>query len=273
VPTFVDKRAIVDLLGGEFRALASLSSSLTEAQWLAPTSLPGWTVHDVMAHVIGTESMLSGLPTPEVDVSGYAHVRNPVGQANEAWVASMRPLSGDEMLARFDDVTSGRMAALEALDQADFDAPSWTPAGRDETYGRLMRIRHYHCYLHDQDSRCALATPPRQDPADLESATDEVATGLGYIVGRKAALPDGSRVRIEVTGPLPRAWSVIVDGRATLVEGFDGPPTVGVTMPVLLFLRLTGGRDDGFADLDEQIGITGDVALGQRLVANLAFTI
>ena len=39
------------------------------------------------------------------------------------------------------------------MTQADFDAPSWTPAGRDETYGRFMRIRHYDCFMHEHDIR------------------------------------------------------------------------------------------------------------------------
>jgi uncharacterized protein (TIGR03083 family) len=271
--TFLDRRHLLDLLGSEFRALAALCSTLTEEQWTAPTCLPGWSVHDVVAHIIGTESMLSGQPTPEVDVSGLAHVKNPVAEANEAWVASMRPLTGDEMLARFDDVTSGRMVALEAMTQADFDAPSWTPAGRDETYGRFMRIRHYDCYLHEQDIRCARGMPQRQEPADLASATDEVSTGLGYLVGRKARMPEGTRLRLEVTGPLERTWWVAVDGRAAVVDSLDGDPTLEVSMPVSLFLRLTGGRDDGDADLDRQITVTGDQDLGRQLVANLAFTI
>jgi len=273
MPTIIEKRHIVDLLGGEFRALASLCSTLSEAQWEVPTCLPGWTVRDVLSHVIGTEAMLSGEPTPDVDVAHLDHMKNAIAEGNERWVESMRALSGDQMLARFDDVTSGRMAALEAMSQADFDAPSWTPVGNDETYGRFMRIRHYDSYLHEHDIRCALAIPPREDVADLRSATDEVATGLGYIVGRKAAMPDGARVQVDLTGPLRRTYLVAVDGRAALVDSFDRPPTVGVAMPVSLYLRLTGGRDDRFADLNERIGYTGDRALGEQLVANLAFTI
>jgi hypothetical protein len=108
--------------------------------------------------------------------------------------------------------------------------------------------------------------------ADLDSSLDEVATGLGYIVGRRAGLPDGSRVRIDLSGPAARTFLVAVDGRASVVEGLDGPETVGVAMPAPLFLRLTGGRDDGPGSADEVV-LTGDRALGEQLVANLAFTI
>ena len=63
-----------------------------------------------------------------------------------------------------------------------------------------MRIRHYDCYLHEQDIRLALGMAVRETVDDLASALDEVATGLGYIVGRRAALPEGTRLRIDLTG-------------------------------------------------------------------------
>jgi uncharacterized protein (TIGR03083 family) len=273
VPTFVDKQATVDLLRGEFAAIADLCSALTTERWDVPTCLPGWTVHDVLSHIIGTESMLTGEEVPSADVSHLDHMRNPIAESNEIWVESMRSSSGPEALARFRSVTDRRLEALDAMSQADFDAPSWTPAGRDETYGRFMRIRHYDCFMHEHDIRGAIGEPPRTDVADLRSALDEVETGLGYIVGRRAAVPDGSRVRIDLTGPLTRTFLVAVDGRAAVVDAFDGPPTVTVAMPVSLFLRLTGGRDDGRAPESEGLVITGDQRLGNQLVANLAFTI
>jgi len=46
-----------------------------------------------------------------------------------------------------------------------------------------------------------------------------------------------------------------------------------VAMPVTLFLRLTGGRDDCPSPDTEKLVITGDRTMGDQLVANLAFTI
>jgi uncharacterized protein (TIGR03083 family) len=229
-------------------------------------------VRDVLSHIIGTEAMLCGDPTPTVGISHLDHMKNPIAEGNEVWVESMRSLGGDEMRARFADVTNRRLGSLDAMTQADFDAPSWTPAGRDETYGRFIRIRHYDCFLHELDIRYALGLPPRAEVDDLRSATDEVATGLGYIVGRRAAMPAGSRVRLDLTGLVARTYLVQVDERAAVVDSFDQPPTVGLELPLLVFLRLTGGREDG-VDALEEIQFTGDRSLGEQLVANLAFTI
>ncbi len=273
MPTLVDKPSAVNLLRTEFAAISTLGSTLSDDQWDVPTCLPGWTVRDVLSHLIGTESMLCGEPAPSADISHLEHMKNPIAESNELWVESMRSLSGAEMLSRFGDVTARRLAALDAMTQADFDAPSWTPAGRDETYGRFMRIRHYDCFIHEQDIRLALGLPSRSEPDDLRSVLDEVSTGLGYIVGRKAAMPDGSRVRIALTGTLEATFLVQVDGRAAVVESFDRDPTVGLRMPVMLFLRLTGGRHDAPGDPWEEITISGDRGLGEKLVNSLAFTI
>jgi uncharacterized protein (TIGR03083 family) len=273
MPTLVDKPEAVNLLRNEYAAIASLCSMLPDEQWDVPTCLPGWTVRDVLGHVIGAESMLSGEEPPSVDISHLEHPQNPIAESNEVWVESMRSCSGGEMLARFDRVTRRRLTALDAMTQADFDAPSWTPAGRNETYGRFMRIRHYDCFMHEHDIRAAVGAPPRSELDALRSALDEVATGLGYIVGRQAALPDGSRVRIDLTGPLAATYLVRVDGRAAVVESFDQPPTVSLAMPLVLFLRRTGGRHDAGARRREEVTMTGDLALAQRLMDSLAFTI
>jgi uncharacterized protein (TIGR03083 family) len=273
VPTIVDKDRIVPLLGREFAAVTTLVSDLTDAQWGTPSCLPGWTVRDVLSHMVGTELMLSGSPPPVADISHLDHMKNPVAEANEIWVESMRRLAGSEMVARWTAVTADRLATLEAMSQAEFDAPSWTPVGSDETYGRFMRIRHYDCYMHEHDIRLALGLPRRDDPDDMASCLDEVATGLGYIVGRRAGLPDGSRVRIDLTGDVTRAFLVRVEGRAAVVDTLDGPETVGLELPTALFLRLTGGRDDGPSGPAAEPHLTGDLALARRLVDNLAFTI
>ena len=261
------------LLGAAFDALEQLCSSLDDRQWDLPSPLPGWTVHDAVSHIVGTEAMLLGEEVPEVELDQLDHVRNPVAEVNERWVESMRSLLPSEMRSRLHSVTSRRMAALETMTQEDFDAPSWTPVGGDETYGRFMRIRHYDCTMHEGDVRAAISAPADLEPERLGSCLDEVETGLGYIVGRRAGMPDGSRVRIDLSGPLAASFFVVVDGRAAVVPSFEDAPSVGLEMPADLFLRLTGGRADGTARIASEVRRTGDPELADRLVTHLAFTI
>ena len=273
MPTLDDKEQTVGLLALEFDALDQLCASLADPQWEVPSPLPGWSVRDVVSHIVGTEAMLLGEEAPSAEVSGLDHVRNPIAEVNEQWVESMRSLSPSEMRSRLHSVTSRRMEALEAMTQEDFDAPSWTPVGGDETYGRFMRIRHFDCTMHENDVRAAVGASARLEPEGLRSCLDEVETGLGYIVGRRAGLPDGSRVRIDLSGPVSATYFVAVDGRAAVVPGFEGDPTVGLEMPADLFLRLTGGRADGQKRIATEVRRSGDPELAERLVTHLAFTI
>lgn len=273
MPTIVDKDRVVLLLRREFAAVARLCEGLGEDDWDTPTCLPGWSVKDQLSHIVGTESMLDGEPAPEVDVSHLTHVTNDIGRFNELWVESLRPLTGPEVLERFQEVTARRLEALEAMSQDDFDAPSFTPVGRDETYGRFMRIRHYDCFLHEHDMRDALGLEDRPDPEHLGLVLDEVAAGLGYVVGKKAAMPPGARVRIEVTGKAARHLDYEVGERARLVERHEEEPTVRLRVPALLFLRLTGGRTDPEPHVGTDVELGGDQELARRLATNLAHTI
>ena len=143
----------------------------------------------------------------------------------------------------FSSFSTRLSVALDSMSQADFDAPSWTPAGADETYGRFMRIRAYDCFMHEHDIRAALGRPDRDETDPLNSALDEVATGLGFIVGKKANMPQGSRILFNLTGAVSRSFRVEVASRAAVVESLSAPPTVTVDIPAMAFLRRTGGRE------------------------------
>lgn len=271
--TVVDREVVVTLLRRELEALAELCGGFDEVTFDRPTCLPGWSVKDVLSHVIGTETMLLGEPTPAVDTSHLTHMRNPPAVANEAWVESMRFLPGAELVGRLRSVTKQRLAVLDAMSQADFDQPSWTPAGPDETYGRFMRIRHFDCYLHELDIREAVGEEDRTDDDQLRLALTEPATALGYIVGKKAGLPQGTTVRIELTGPGAATYLVEVADRARVVEDLSGEATVGLTLDTVLWLRLTGGRGPAAPHVGDGLTLSGDEELATTLADNLAFTI
>ena len=272
MPTIVDRAVVAPVLIDEFDALSDLCSRFTEDDWSAPTCLPGWTVKDVMSHIVGTESMLLGEQAPSIELPAYDHVKNPTAQFNEAWVESLRALPGAKVLDRFRDVTAKRTEALRSMTQADFDAPSWTPVDPEETYGRFMRIRHFDCFLHELDIRAAVGAADREDPAHVEVAVREPLTALGYIVGKKAALPSGTTARIRLTGPVNEVHNVVVDGRAKVVDQLDGEPTTGISLPALLFLRLAGGRVEPLPHVGDSITFEGDTELATRLATNLAVT-
>ena len=96
----------------------------------------------------------------------------------------------------------------------------------------------------------------------------------GYVIGKKAGAPDGSRVEVNLTGPVATVIRVAVDGRAALVDSFDVEPTATLTLSSNDWLALTGGRVDPAPLIaDGRVGLGGDLELAGQLAGRLAFTI
>ncbi|MGA7131801.1 MAG: maleylpyruvate isomerase family mycothiol-dependent enzyme [Mycobacterium sp.] len=272
--TELDKSQVLSGLFGTWESLDRLLSGLSEQQWQTPTPLPGWCVRNVVAHITGTESVLQGLNAPDadIDVSMLDHVRNDVGVANERWVRHLSTESGAELLERFRSITADRRKRLTDMSVDDWNAPTLTPVG-PESYGRFMRVRLFDCWMHEQDIRDGVGRP--SSDAELSGpaprlALDEIAATMGYVVGKLGKAPDGSRVAVELTGPLSRTIRVAVDGRAGVVDDFGGlDPTSTIRLDGLQFTRLAGGRTDDAAGVE----LGGDTEVGARIVERLNFVI
>lgn len=275
--TRLDKSDVLAGLFGVWDSIGALLGTMSESDWQAATVLPDWCVHDVVAHLIGTESMLMGgaIPEPDVDVTALRHVRNDIGVMNECWVRALRGRSGADLVDMFRTVSATRRGALSDLTEDDWNAVTMTPAGPD-TYGRFMRIRAFDCWIHEHDIREALRLPA--DDAELATPAarltlDEMAAAMGRVVGKLAGAPAGSRVSIALTGPLRRVVSVAVQDRGQVVADFGGAqPTATIELDGLLFTRLAAGR----ATAEQHPGAVhygGDTDTGRRIVDNLAYVI
>ncbi|MEV0355630.1 maleylpyruvate isomerase family mycothiol-dependent enzyme [Nocardia sp. NPDC050697] len=266
-----ERERITGALVAQWQAIRALAAGFDAAQWTAPSPCPGWRTRDVIAHIVGTESTLAGAEPPELpDAAARAHVHNEIGALNERWVEHLRPLSPAELLERYDAVIGARTAALTAMTDAEFDAPSWTPEGPG-TYARFMRIRIFDCWMHEQDLRTAIGRPGGTDTTAGEIAIEEMTGKLGYIVGKRAAAPARSTVTVVLTGGLGRTVPVLVEDRARILETAPDDPTVTLTLPAPLFARLYGGRVTP-AEVADSVGIGGDQLLGHRVLDALAIT-
>ena len=92
---------------------------------------------------------------------------------------------------------------------------------------------------------------------------------LPYVVGKRAQAPVGSVVRLEVTDHAPATVAVGEDGRGRFATPEDGEPTVTLAMDRETFVLLAGGRRTAAAD---DVRLTGDTELGERVVASLGVT-
>jgi len=273
MPTHLPKEPVVAALHDVWDRLDTLLAGLDEADWTRPTCLPGWNVQAVVAHIIGTENMLLGVSLPPLEVSEmtHPHVRNDIGGFNEAWVESLAAEPPPVMLARFRDDVAKRKESLATITDEQWNEVGFTPAGAD-TYGRFMRIRVFDQWLHELDLRDAIGEPGGDSGPAAEVGLDEMAVAMGYVVGKKAGAPQGSRVRLVLTGDAGRDINVEVGERAAVVDELSGPPTVTATMPAGVFARLAGGRVDPETVRDE-VTLDGDTELGERLIQNFGYTI
>ncbi|MGB3697028.1 MAG: maleylpyruvate isomerase family mycothiol-dependent enzyme [Gordonia sp. (in: high G+C Gram-positive bacteria)] len=268
--THVPQEPLIDALEAQWQAIETLVSPLSQEQWTAPSVLPGWEVRDIVAHVVGTESMLAGRrPDSALDTTEIAHVKNPIGELNERWIDHYRARSRDELMTDFITVTAERSKFLSGMTDGQWNAESTTPAGPD-TYGRFMRIRDFDCWVHEIDIRDSLdlGTPQQAEPARW--ALREIEAALPYIVGKKARAEVGSTVRFDITGLYPFTVFIATEDRAAVVPAIDGRPDATLTVDGVELARIAGGRPSGDPS---RITVAGDTDLGQSIVRHLHYMI
>jgi uncharacterized protein (TIGR03083 family) len=264
---------MIELLEIEWRSLLELGSGFDDDQWAAMTELPGWSVKDCYSHVIGVERTVRGEPLPEVDLSGLTHLTAVSAAVTEPPIELRRSRTGAEVLAELEQITTERLAELRALPDEKWDEIGPTPVG-DASYREFMAVRTFDCWMHEQDVRRALDRPGHQEGPVVEHALARTTKALGFVVGKKAGAPDGSSVVFALTGPLARRISVVVDGRASVTDDEPDAPTAVLTMDAETLWCLGGGRwspTDVLAD--GRVQVSGDQALGQRVVESLNFMI
>jgi putative sterol carrier protein len=98
---------------------------------------------------------------------------------------------------------------------------------------------------------------------------------MSFVVGKKVAPPDGTSVLFEVSGALGRSVPVEVEGGRAHVRPEPGSePTVTLTMDQDAFWRLGFGRVSAAEALASgEARLSGDVALGQRVLESMNFMI
>jgi uncharacterized protein (TIGR03083 family) len=245
-----------------FHSIGSLIDGLTPEQWRAQSLCPAWSAHGVIVHIVAIETVLLDW-RPD---SG----ENPLA-AMPAHVRELSAMEPKDLAARYHEVAGRRLFALEAMSDAEFDAPSFTPVGQ-ATYGRFMAIRVFDLWVHERDITVPLRLRTNDGGIAAEMSLDEVQGSIGYIVGKKIGVPDGKSIAFRITGPVTRGIFVKVDGRAQRVADLADPDVV-VHADFLTFMLLACGRVDPEVPIGQRhISWTGDAELGARAARNLAFT-
>jgi len=218
--------------------------------------------------------MLHGEPVPAYRGEWPHYVHNPIGEFNEAFVQANRDRPGIDVLDDLRDQCARSIAALRALDDAGWEKVGWSPEG-ERPYHRFQETRVVDSWIHLQDIRDALLQPEDDHGPGEEIVVNRFESALPFIVGKRMKSPDGTLVRVNLSGRLARSVSIgVVDGRALALSGGAHAPALEITTPVALFWRRAAGRISAAAFLAASAtDVRGDHAMASAFADALVIMI
>ncbi|MCD0482159.1 maleylpyruvate isomerase family mycothiol-dependent enzyme [Streptacidiphilus sp. ASG 303] len=267
-------QAYTDAWTHAIESVSELVAPLPEGQWNRATECPGWSVRDVVSHVIAMECELLGDPRPIHPLPrDLRHVTSEFTRYCEVPVDKRRCHTAPEMTAELEYTVIRRSRALRNAKHGPDDEVRLPlgPFSRQVPYRELLRHRAFDVWVHEQDLRRALGQPGHLGSPGALVASDLLVEGLPKVVARRAGAPAGSTVAVEVHGAVEFACAVRVDagGRGVLEEQVPPAPTVRLTTDWETYARLACGRiRPGTAP----VKVEGDEELGRRILEHFSVT-
>jgi uncharacterized protein (TIGR03083 family) len=251
-------------LTAQRRRLLSLLTSLSDAQWAAPTAAPQWSVKDIALHLLDVDlSWLAHdrdhdqagiIPVP----SGHEEFVRGLAQRNQRWVDGTRILSPRLITDLLRWSGEPLDAYLGTVDLARSSSVYW--AGEVPLWFDLAR-EFTERWVHYQQIREA-ARPAECDDQQDEYLPLVVRTFMwGFPHQYQAPAPAGTTIALEIAGI--GAWMLTRTAtRWTLDERQAAGPAATLRMTGEAAWRLlTGARYDA-----HQMQLSGEPALAEPLL-------
>ncbi|MBF9068264.1 maleylpyruvate isomerase family mycothiol-dependent enzyme [Streptacidiphilus fuscans] len=267
-------QAYADAWTQSIEAISELVTPLSEGEWNRPTECPGWSVRDVVSHVIGMELELLGDPRPIHTLPrDLRHVVDEFTRYCEVPVDKRRCHTAPEMTAELEYTIIRRSRALRGTRYEPTDEVRWPmgPYSREIPYHQLLRTRVFDVWTHEQDIRRALRAPGDLDSAAAGITRDYLVELLPRAVAKLAGAPAGSTVVFDVHGAQEFMTSVHVDesGRGSVDAMVPLAPAARFSMDWETYARLACGRiSPSTADVKSE----GDEVLAHRILDNFSVT-
>jgi uncharacterized protein (TIGR03083 family) len=239
---YLDPVPVVDLFPELRERLLALLTGLTDAQWDAPTVCAGWSVKDVALHLLGGTAanvsrrrdgfganFLTYVPEGG-SLDDEATFVTTINGWNEGWVVAARRLS-PRLLCELLDVTMRDLADyFRTVDLLAMGDPvSW--AGPEPAPVWLDVAREYtEHWTHQAQIRDAVGAPLLDEPRLFAPVLATFMHALPHTL-RDLARPEGTRLRVVVTGPAGGAWDAVRAGTGwDLARPVDEPAGTRVTL-------------------------------------------
>ncbi|MFM7597624.1 MAG: maleylpyruvate isomerase family mycothiol-dependent enzyme [Actinomycetota bacterium] len=247
-----------------------LVTPLSQEEWDSPTTLPGWTVGDIVSHVGWLEGILIGRfdAAHEPNWDGLPHVTSDFGRLTEIPVDLRRSWTREDVLIELASNVADRRVAL---DSGPHDVAVETPGPFGPApLGRVLRMRTLDTWVHEQDVRDALGRPGHLDTLGAQATASQLLPGYGKVWVKLCGAQPGEVLRLRVREPgVAFARDIVVgdDGRAKVVDEWPGPATVTIAMDWSTFLNLSCGRGDA-TQHRERVNVEGDPARAAVVLDN-----
>jgi len=227
--------------------LAALLGELSDQEWATPSRCAGWTVQDVVTHLITvnqfwTLSITAGLdaaPTRYLD--GFDPVATPAQLVDGA-----KGGPPAETLAQFVASNQTLAATVSPLDESGWSALAEAPPGHIAIRAVVLHGL-WDAWIHERDIALPLGRPPVREPDEIIGSLAYVAAlGPGFmalsgatragVLGVRVTDPDASLV-VEVgpsirvrQGAAPTGCPVLAGDAVELLEAlsFRGPRPTGL---------------------------------------------
>ncbi|WP_458087314.1 maleylpyruvate isomerase family mycothiol-dependent enzyme [Streptomyces malaysiensis] len=254
-------------------AITELVNPLAESEWNRPTECPGWSVRDVVSHVIGLECEMLGDPRPIHSLPrDLYHVTNELSRYVEVQVDVRRCHTAPEMTSELEYTIIRRGRQLRNEKRSPETMVRW-PGGTEVTLGEALTRRAFDAWVHEQDLRRALNKPGNLDSPGASITRDLLLSALPKVVAKDAGAAPQSAVVFDVHGPMEFMRTVRVgpDGRGTIDGSVSLGPTVTVTLDWETYVRLACGRVRPEA-VSGRLKIEGDQQLAEAILGHFAIT-
>jgi uncharacterized protein (TIGR03083 family) len=254
-------------------AISEMVQPLGEASWNLPTPCPGWSVRDIVSHVIGLECEMLGDPRPIHTLPrDLYHVTDEFSRYMEIQVDVRRHHTAPEMTSELEYVIIRRNRQMRNENRSP-DTMVRAPLGTEVSLERAMLHRAFDVWVHEQDLRTALDAPGALDSPGAHVARDVLLAGLPKVIAKDAGAPPNTAVTFDVHGAVEFMRTVRVDGqgRGTI----DGAPSLGPAVSFAMdwetYFRLACGRMR-LAAATDRIKIDGDHDLADAILRAFAIT-
>ncbi|MFJ9005029.1 maleylpyruvate isomerase family mycothiol-dependent enzyme [Streptomyces canus] len=254
-------------------AISELVTPLVEGEWNRRTPCPGWSVRDVVSHVIGLDCEMLGDPRPIHTLPrDLFHVTNDHQRYMEMQVDVRRHHTAPEMTSELEYVVIRRNRQLRN-DSRDPGTKVRGPLGTELTLADSMRRHAFNVWVHEQDLRTALGRPGNLDSPGGHIARDVLLEALPDIVAVKADAPRSSAIVFDIHGPIEflRTIRVDIQGRGTLETAPALGPAATLTLDWETYVRLACGRVT-LESAADRVKAEGDPELTSAILGNFTVT-